>query len=100
VEQFLGGVAEILDADVASLYTFEEEGEVLVGRRRMVFRDVEGITDRLRREDIGQVRAPVALLPALAEAVSTGEAVRGGERGRGRPPASGPDPERRRRPRP
>jgi hypothetical protein len=73
VEQFLGGVAEILDADVASLYTFEEEGELLVGRRRMVFRDIEGITDRLRQEDITQVRAPVAMLPSLAEAVSTGE---------------------------
>jgi PAS domain S-box-containing protein len=73
VEQFLGGVAEILDADVASLYTFEEEGELLVGRRRMVFRDIPGITDRLRREDIGQVSAPVAMLPTLGEAVSTGE---------------------------
>jgi PAS domain S-box-containing protein len=73
VEQFLGGVAEILDVDVASLYTFEEEGELLVGRRRMVFRDLEGITDRLRQEDITQVSAPVALLPTLAEAVSTGE---------------------------
>ena len=73
VELFLGGVAEILQADVASLYTFEEEGEVLVGRRRMVFRDIEGITDRLMQEDIRQVRAPVALLPTLAEAVSTGE---------------------------
>jgi PAS domain S-box-containing protein len=73
VEQFLGGVAEILDADVASLYTFEEEGELLVGRRRMVFRDIEGITDRLRQEDIRQVSAPVAMLPTLGEAVSTGE---------------------------
>jgi PAS domain S-box-containing protein len=73
VEQFLGGVAEILEADVASLYTFEEEGEVLVGRRRMIFRDIEGMTDRLRGEDIRQVRAPVALLPTLGEAVSTGE---------------------------
>src|SRR5690606_20098998 len=73
VEQFLGGVAEILRADVASLYTFEEDGELLVGRRRMVFRDVEGITDRLKHEDIRQVRAPVGLLPALSEAVSTGE---------------------------
>jgi PAS domain S-box-containing protein len=73
VELFLGGVAEILDADVASLYTFEEEGELLVGRRRMIFREIEGITDRLKQEDIGQVRAPVALLPTLAEAVSTGE---------------------------
>lgn len=73
VELFLGGVAEILGADVASLYTFEEEGELLVGRRRMVFREIEGITDRLKHEDIRQVRAPVALLPALGEAVSTGE---------------------------
>jgi PAS domain S-box-containing protein len=73
VELFLGGVAEILGADVASLYTFEEEGELLVGRRRVVFRDVEGITDRLKQEDITQVRAPVSLLPALGEAVSTGE---------------------------
>jgi PAS domain S-box-containing protein len=73
VEQFLGSVAEILDADVATLYTFEEEGEVLVGRRRMVFHDIDGITDRLRQEDIRHVRAPVALLPSLAEAVSTGE---------------------------
>ncbi|HEX6309609.1 MAG TPA: ATP-binding protein [Longimicrobiales bacterium] len=73
VELFLGGVAEILRADVASLYTFEEEGELLVGRRRMIFRDIEGITDRLKQEDIRQVRAPVALLPALGEAVSTGE---------------------------
>jgi PAS domain S-box-containing protein len=73
VEQFLGGVAEILEADVASLYTFEEEGELLVGRRRMIFRDIPGVTDRLQYEDIGQVRAPVALLPNLGEAVSTGE---------------------------
>lgn len=73
VELFLGGVAEILGADIASLYTFEEEGELLVGRRRVVFREVDGITDRLKQEDITQVRAPVALLPALGEAVSTGE---------------------------
>jgi PAS domain S-box-containing protein len=73
VEQFLGGVAEILEADVAALYIFEEEGELLVGRRRMVFNDIEGITDRLRHEDIRQVSAPVAMLPTLAEAVSSGE---------------------------
>jgi PAS domain S-box-containing protein len=95
VEQFLGSVAEILDADVASLYTFEEEGEVLVGRRRMVFRDIEGITDRLRGEDVGQVRAPVALLPHLGEAVSTGEPYvveRGSdEEGRLPPGRSGPE---------
>ncbi|MBI4409483.1 MAG: GAF domain-containing protein, partial [Gemmatimonadetes bacterium] len=73
VELFLGEVAEILDADVASLYTFEEEGEVVIGRRRMVFHEVGPVTQRLRSEDIGQVRAPVALLPVLAETVATGE---------------------------
>ncbi|HSJ24226.1 MAG TPA: ATP-binding protein [Longimicrobiales bacterium] len=89
VEQFLGAVAEILDADVASLYTFEEEGEVLVGRRRMVFRDIDGVTDRLRQEDIGQVRAPVALLPTLAEAVSTGDPYVVDSDGHGDSPLSG-----------
>jgi PAS domain S-box-containing protein len=73
VELFLGGVAEILESDVASLYTFDEEGEVLVGRKRIVFRDVGPVTDRLRLEDVRQIRAPVAMLPGLAEAVGTGE---------------------------
>jgi PAS domain S-box-containing protein len=73
VDLFLGGIAEILEADVASLYTFEDEGEVLVGRRRVVFHDVGAPTDRLQQEDIQQVRAPVALLPVLAEAVASGE---------------------------
>jgi PAS domain S-box-containing protein len=73
VELFLGGVAETLEADVASLYTFEEEGEVLVGRRRIIFRNVGPATERLKNEDIRQVRAPVALLPSIAEAVATGE---------------------------
>ncbi len=74
VELFLGGVAERLSADVASLYTFDEEGETLIGRRRLMFRDLGAITDRLRSEDIRQVRAPVSLLPnELATAVLTGE---------------------------
>ena len=74
IEFFLGGVAEILVADVASLYTFEEEGEVLVGRRRMVFHDVPGVTERLKNEDIKQVRAPVAMMPPhIAEAASSGD---------------------------
>jgi PAS domain S-box-containing protein len=75
VELFLGGVGEILEADVASLYTFEEEGEVLVGRRRIVFRETGPVMERMREEDIRQVRAPVALLPGLADAVATGEPV-------------------------
>jgi PAS domain S-box-containing protein len=81
VELFLGGVAEILEADVASLYTFEEEGELVVGRKRMVFREIDGVTDRFAREDIRQIRAPIALLPQLAEPVSTGEPYITDERG-------------------
>jgi PAS domain S-box-containing protein len=73
VELFLGGVAEILEADVATLYTFDEEGEVLIGRKRLVFRDLGPVSERLLQEDVRQVRAPVAMLPGLAEAVATGE---------------------------
>jgi PAS domain S-box-containing protein len=73
VELFLGSVAEMMDADVASLYTFEEEGEVVVGRRRIVFNNVGPVTARLQHEDIRQVRAPVSMLPTIAEAVSSGE---------------------------
>jgi PAS domain S-box-containing protein len=73
VELFLGGVGEIVDADVASLYTFDEEGETLIGRKRLVFHDVGAVAERLRAEDVTQVRAPVAMLPGLAEAVATGE---------------------------
>ena len=74
VDLFLGGVAERVHADVASLYTFDEDGDVLIGRRRIVFRDVGPVTDRLRAEDFRHVRAPVTLIPnALATAVRTGE---------------------------
>ncbi|HEU5209868.1 MAG TPA: PAS domain-containing sensor histidine kinase, partial [Longimicrobiales bacterium] len=86
IEFLLGGVAEILSADVASLYTFEDEGEVLVGRRRMVFRDVPGTTDRLLSEDIRQVRAPVNMMPPhIVEAASTGEPYVNEGRSRERP---------------
>lgn len=73
VELFLGVVAERLEADVATLYLFDEEGETLIGRKRVVFHDLGEITDRLRAEDVREIRAPVALLPGLAEAVATGE---------------------------
>lgn len=86
IEFLLGGVAEILSADVASLYTFEDEGEVLVGRRRMVFRDVPGITDKLLSEDIRQVRAPVNMMPPhIVEAAATGEPYVNEGRSRERP---------------
>jgi PAS domain S-box-containing protein len=90
VELFLGGVGEIVDADVASLYTFDEEGEALIGRKRLVFHEVAGVTERLRAEDVTQVRAPVAMLPGLAEAVATGEPyVTGPEEGAGAGPSAG-----------
>jgi PAS domain S-box-containing protein len=73
LELFLGEVGEIVNADVASLYTFDEEGEALIGRKRLVFHDIGPVTDRLRAEDVRQVRAPVAMLPGLADAVATGE---------------------------
>ncbi|HUH11529.1 MAG TPA: PAS domain-containing sensor histidine kinase [Longimicrobiales bacterium] len=74
VLEFLLGVAgEALDADTATVYTFDEEGEVLVGRKRLVLRDLGPETDRLQAEDIRQVRVPAAMLPQLADAASTGE---------------------------
>ncbi|MEX2582854.1 MAG: ATP-binding protein [Gemmatimonadota bacterium] len=73
VEFFLGTVGELLGADVASLYTFDEEGEVLIGRKRIVLREDTAMAERLGLEDIRQVQAPVAMLPGLAEAVGTGE---------------------------
>ena len=73
LEFFLGAVAEALGADTASLFTFDEEGELLVGRKRLVLRDVGPETDRMKEEDIGEVRVPAALLPQLAEATASGE---------------------------
>ncbi|MQA90667.1 MAG: GAF domain-containing protein [Gemmatimonas sp.] len=73
VDLLLGGVGELLGADVASLYTLEEEGRVLMGRRRIVLTDDGGMRERFESEDIRQVRAPVEVLPVLADAVRTGE---------------------------
>jgi PAS domain S-box-containing protein len=71
LEFFLGTVAEVLRADAATLYTFDDEGD-LVGRSRLILREVGPETERLRGEDIRAVRVPAAMLPQLAEAVSTG----------------------------
>ncbi|HEY8485659.1 MAG TPA: ATP-binding protein [Longimicrobiales bacterium] len=88
VELFLGSVAEVLEADVASLYTFEEEGQVVVGRKRMVFRDA-GPTVRRAAEETERVRAPVSRFPLLEKAVTTGEpCVVEGDRGAAGAPAS------------
>lgn len=73
LEFFLGVVGETLSADTASLFTFDDEGELLVGRKRLVLNDTGPETQRLRREDIKAVRVPVAMLPQLARAASTGQ---------------------------
>src|SRR5690606_38717400 len=65
VKFFLGTVGEALGADVASLYTFDEEGETLVGRKRLVLNEESPLAERLAGEDIRQVQAPVAMLPGL-----------------------------------
>jgi PAS domain S-box-containing protein len=72
LEFFLGSVAEELQADTASLYTFDDEGD-LRGRSRLVLRDAGPETERLKGEDIRQVRVPAALMPKRFEAASTGE---------------------------
>jgi len=69
----LGTVAEALDADTASIYTFDDEGEALVGRKRLILRDLGPQLEHLRKEDIREVHVPAAMLPPLAEAVATGE---------------------------
>jgi PAS domain S-box-containing protein len=72
LEYFLGTVGEVLHADTASVYTFDEEGD-LVGRSRLVLRDAGPEVARLKGEDIREVRVPAALLPQLAETAATGE---------------------------
>jgi signal transduction histidine kinase len=72
LEFFLGTVGEVLRADAASLYTFDDEGD-LIGRSRLILRDAGPETERLKGEDIRNVRVPAAMLPQLADAVSTGE---------------------------
>jgi PAS domain S-box-containing protein len=72
LDVFLGSVGERLGADVAAVYTFEDDGEVLVGRKRVLLREDAPLPEGMRSEDIRHVRAPVAMLPILAEAVSTG----------------------------
>jgi PAS domain S-box-containing protein len=73
VEFFLGTVGELLRAEIASLYTFDEDGETLIGRKRIHLRNGTPAAARVAEEDIRQVRAPVAMLPGLAEAVATGD---------------------------
>lgn len=72
VDEFLGGIGETIGADVALLYTFDEDADAAVGRRRLLLnRDVPG-SERMMREDFRKVRAPVALLRHLSEPAATG----------------------------
>lgn len=72
IEEFLGGVGEALEADVAMLYTFEEEDDAVVGRRRIILNPMIPNAEDLLREDFRKVRAPVALMKHLSEPVATG----------------------------
>ncbi|HUF12023.1 MAG TPA: ATP-binding protein [Longimicrobiales bacterium] len=72
IEEFLGGVGEALEADVAMLYIFEEEDDAVVGRRRILLNPAVPRAEDLLREDFRKVRAPVALMKHLSEPVATG----------------------------
>ncbi|HUF13635.1 MAG TPA: ATP-binding protein [Longimicrobiales bacterium] len=72
IEEFLGGVGEALEADVAMLYIFEEEDDAVVGRRRILLNPMVPSAEDLLREDFRKVRAPVALMKHLSEPAATG----------------------------
>jgi len=72
IETFLGGVGEVLGADVAMLFAFEEEDDAVVGRRRVILNPELENAEALDREDFRRVRTPVALMKHLSEPVSTG----------------------------
>jgi PAS domain S-box-containing protein len=72
IDDFLGAVAEVLHADTAMLYMFDETGDSVVGRRRLVL-DAEHAIAVQREEEFRNVQVPVALVPHLAEPVATGE---------------------------
>jgi PAS domain S-box-containing protein len=72
IDDFLGAVGEVLEADTALLYDFDDTGDAALGRRRVVLaRDREDLLER--GDDFRNVRVPVSLMPHLAEPVATGE---------------------------
>jgi signal transduction histidine kinase len=79
---FLGAVGEVLGADQALLYGFEEHGDEAVGRRRIVL-NPSRLPDSVSQDDFQQVRVPVSLVPHLAEPIATGEPYVSAEEGSG-----------------
>jgi PAS domain S-box-containing protein len=72
IDDYLGAVAEVLHADTAMLYVFDDTGDAVVGRRRLVLTQEDG-GGTPRGEEFRNVRVPVSLVPHLAEPVATGE---------------------------
>jgi PAS domain S-box-containing protein len=72
IDDFLGAVGEVLQADTALLYEFDETGDAVVGRRRLIL-DPDHPDKGQREEDFRQVRVPISLMPHLSEPVGTGE---------------------------
>jgi PAS domain S-box-containing protein len=72
IDDFLGAVGEVLNADTALLYSFEDTGDAVVGRRRLIL-DPNHPELGLREDDFRDVRVPVSLMPHLSEPVATGE---------------------------
>jgi PAS domain S-box-containing protein len=72
IDDFLGAVGEVLQADTALLYVFDDTGDAVIGRRRLIL-DPDHPEMTQREEDFRQVRVPVSLMPHLSEPVGTGE---------------------------
>jgi PAS domain S-box-containing protein len=72
IDDYLGAVGEELDADAALLYMFDETGDAVVGRRRLIL-NPNHADSAPRADDFRDVRVPVSLMPHLAEPVATGE---------------------------
>jgi PAS domain S-box-containing protein len=72
IDDFLGAVGEVLAADTALLYLFDDTGDAVVGRRRLLL-DPDHPEVGLREDDFRDVRVPISLMPHLSEPVSTGE---------------------------
>lgn len=75
IDEFLGAVGVEIGADVGRVYSFEDNGDVLVGRRLVVL-DPSVLEEGGPSESaFRDVRLPVSMMPHLAEPVATGEPV-------------------------
>jgi PAS domain S-box-containing protein len=72
IDDYLGAVGEALHADMALLYTFDETGDAVVGRRRLIL-DANHADAAARADDFRSVQVPISFMPHLAEPVATGE---------------------------